>query len=102
MFPMTYVSNFVATTHCEVDRNVYGSHSEQAPLRIVQPRSWLDLKHWQKNLGFDLNAKVADITYSVNDDETAMTLTIDGKEFCIDFASDIAPQIDSILAALSV
>lgn len=90
----------LATIHCQVDRNIYGKHLEQAPLRIVQPRSWLDLKHWQKNLGFDKNAKVADISYCVNADETAMMLTVDGKDYPIDFTADVASQIDGILAAL--
>ena len=65
----------------EVDGNIYGMHRQPAPLRIVQPRSWLDFKHWRRNYGYDLNGRMADISYELIDD-VRLKLTIDGKLTC--------------------
>lgn len=80
----------------EVDGNIYGMHRQPAPLRIVQPRSWLDFKHWRRNYGYDLNGRMADITYELVDD-VRLKLTIDGKTYDIDLLSNIGPQIDAVI-----
>ena len=90
----------LATERCQVDGNIYGQYLEQAPLRIHRPTYYLDLKNWRKNLGFDKNGRYADITYQLEENDSALTLTIDGKSFQIDFSADLVPQIDGILEAL--
>jgi len=81
----------------EVDGNIYGTYFEQAPLRIVQPKAWLNLPHWQRNYGYDLHGRQAEISYSLEDDDTRLLLTIDGDAYSIDLLGDIAAQIDQIL-----
>ena len=83
----------------EVDGNIYGMHRQPAPLRISFPTTQLDLKHWQRNLGYDQRGRMADISYELQEDKRLL-LTIDGNAFLIDFAEDIAPQIDGILNAI--
>ena len=86
----------LATVHCEVDRNTYGSHREQAPLRIDMPQAWLDLKNWRKNFKFDLNGRNAVIAYSLEDSDRFLNLKIDGTLYKIDLTGDIPSQIDEI------
>ena len=81
----------------EVDGNIYGVHRQPAPLRIVQPRAWLDLKHWQKNYGYDVNGRMADISYELQEDKRLL-LTIDGKTHDIDLLGNIPAQIDQIFS----
>lgn len=84
----------------QVDGNIYGVFREQAPLRIAQPKAWLDLKHWQRNYGYDLHGRMADITYDLQED-TGLLLTVDGKTWQIDLLGDIAVQIDNIMEGCS-
>jgi len=81
---------------CKVDGNIYGSHRLQAPLRIERPRTYMDLAHWRKNFDFDLNGREENITYSLQDNDTRLVLTIGAKTYDIDLMADIAPQIDKI------
>ena len=83
--------------HNTVDGNIYGTSHEIAPLRMLMPVSHHDLKHWQKNFGFDKNGKEADISYTLEDDKRLL-LTIDGKTFDMDLTADVIPQIDAIFA----
>ena len=76
--------------HNTVDGNI-------APLRMLMPVSHHDLKHWQKNFGFDLQGKEENIAYTLEDDKL-LTLTIGNKTFAIDLTTDIVPQIDAIFA----
>lgn len=80
----------------EVDKNIYGTFREQAPLRIVNPKAWLDLKHWQRNYGYDLHGRMADISYTLEDDKRLL-LTIDGNTHDIDLFGNISAQIDAII-----
>ena len=83
--------------HNTVDGNIYGTSHEIAPLRMLMPVSHHDLKHWQKNFGFDLQGKEENIAYTLEDDKL-LTLTIGNKTFAIDLTTDIVPQIDAIFA----
>ena len=80
----------------EVDGNIYGVYREQAPLRIVHPKAWLDLSHWQRNYGYDLHGRYADISYELIDD-VRLKLTIDDRNYDIDLLGDISTQIDNII-----
>lgn len=83
--------------HNTVDENIYGTSREVAPLRMLLPVSWHDLKHWQKNFGFDINGREADISYELQEDQR-LALALDGKTYEIDLMADIVPQIDNIFA----
>lgn len=85
----------LGTDHCQVDSNIYGSSTEGAPLRILVPQSWADLKHWQRNFGFDKNGRQENISYLLEDDKR-LVLTVGEKNYDIDLTADIAPQIDNI------
>jgi len=56
----------------------------------------MDLAHWRKNFDFDLNGREENITYSLQDNDTRLVLTIGAKTYDIDLMADIAPQIDKI------
>ena len=81
---------------CEVDRNIYGNHHLQAPLRIERPQVFMDLAHWRKNFGFDLSGSNENITYSLEENDTKLILTIGEKIYDIYLMADVAPQIDKI------
>jgi len=81
--------------HNQVDGNIYGTSWECAPLRMLMPVTWHDLKHWQKNFGFDRNGRVGDISYQLQDD-VHLVLTVDGVTYDIDLTEDIVPQIERI------
>ena len=83
--------------HNTMDSNIYGTSREISPLRILMPVSHHDLKHWQKNFGFDKNSREEDISYALEND-TVLKLTISSKTYTIDFAEDLVPQIDGIFA----
>lgn len=86
----------LGSDRCEVDGNIYGSHRLQAPLRIERPQVYEDLAHWRKNFGFDLNGRTENITYSLEENDTRLVLTIGEKTYDIDLMADVAPQIDKI------
>jgi hypothetical protein len=88
----------LGTSRCKVDGNIYGSAWERAPLRIERDKIHLDLSHWQKHFDFDRNGRRADISYRLEDDETRLVITIDGKTYDINLLSDLAPQIDAIFS----
>ena len=83
--------------HNTVDENIYGTSREIAPLRMLLPVSWHDLKHWQKNFGFDLKAQQVEISYKLEEDKT-LWLSLGEKAYPIDLTADIVPQIDNIFA----
>jgi len=83
--------------HNTVDGNRYGTSYEVAPLRLLLPVSWHDLKHWQKNFGFDGNSRTENIAYELKDDKT-LTLTVGENTYEIDLTGDVVPQIDGIFA----
>lgn len=83
--------------HNTVDENIYGTSREVAPLRMLLPVSWHDLKHWQKNFGFDLKAQQVEISYKLEEDKT-LWLSLGEKAYPIDLTADIVPQIDNIFA----
>ncbi len=83
--------------HNTVDGNIYGTSREVSPLRMLMPVSHHDLKHWQKNFGFDLQGKEETISYALEDDKH-LALTVGDKTFHIDLTADIVPQIDAIFA----
>lgn len=86
----------LGSVECEVDGNIYGNYHIQAPLRIERPQVYEDLKHWRKNFRFDLNGREENITYSLEDNDTKLMLTIGEKNYEIDLTIDVAPQIDRI------
>jgi len=79
-----------------VDGNIYGVYREQAPLRIVNPKAWLDLSHWRRNYGYDLHGRMAEISYELQEDKRLL-ITIDGRNYDIDLFGDISKQIDNII-----
>jgi len=81
---------------CKVDGNIYGSHRLQAPLRLERPQVFMDLAHWRKNFDFDINGRSESITYSLEDEDTKLSLEIGDKKYQIDLLADVAPQIDKI------
>lgn len=83
--------------HNTVDENIYGTSREVAPLRMLLPVSWHDLKHWQKNFGFDLKAQQVEISYKLEANKI-LSLTLGKKTYAIDLTADIVPQIDNIFA----
>lgn len=83
--------------HNTVDSNIYGTSRKIAPLQMLLPVSHHDLKHWQKNFGFDLNSKQENISYTLEEDKQ-LTLAIGEKTYDIDLTADIVPQIDSIFS----
>ena len=56
----------------------------------------MDLAHWRKNFDFDLNGRSEEITYSLEDNDTRLELTIGDKKYDIDLMADVASQIDKI------
>ena len=86
----------LGTSRCKVDGNIYGTCKERAPLRIERDKIHLDLKHWQKHFDFDRNGRMAEISYSMEDNETRLVITIDGKTYDIDLLRELGPQIDRI------
>ena len=88
----------LGTSRCKVDGNIYGKSYERAPLRIERDKIHLNLQHWQRHFDFDKNGRTADISYSLEDDETRLVLTIDGKTYDINLLADLGPQIDAIFA----
>ena len=53
------------------------------------------MKHWQKNFGFDKNGRMEDISYTLEND-ALLQLSLGDKQYTIDFAQNIVPQIDKI------
>ena len=41
---------------------------------------------------------MADISYSLEDQDTRLVITIDGKTYDINLLADLAPQIDAIFS----
>ena len=83
--------------HNTVDENVYGTSREFAPLRMLLPVSWHDLKHWQKNFAFDQKGRQEEISYLLEEDQR-LVLTIGDEVYTFDLTADIVPQIDRIFA----
>ena len=64
-------------------------------MRMLMPVTWHDLKHWQKNFGFDRNGRTGEISYQLQDD-VRLVLTVDGTTYDINLTEDIVPQIERI------
>lgn len=86
----------LGSTQCKVDENIYGNHHKQAPLRIERPQVYEDLAHWRKNFGFDMNGRNENITYSLEENDTKLVLSIGQRNYEIDLMSDVIPQINAI------
>ncbi len=88
----------------KADRNIYGSFEEGGYLKVGFPELHLDLKAWQKYMGWDLKGCVAAIGYELIQDggKTELRLSIStekGKvEAKIDLNVPVRSQIEQLLA----
>ena len=85
-------------TRCKVDGNIYGTCKDRGPLRIERDKIHLNLQHWQRHFDFDLHGRMANISYSLEDQDSRLVITIDGKTYDINLLTDLAPQIDAIFS----
>ena len=70
----------------------------QGQYGVERDKIHLNLQHWQRHFDFDLHGRMADISYSLEDQDTRLVITIDGKTYDINLLADLAPQIDAIFA----
>ena len=86
----------LGTSRCKVDGNIYGKAVDRAPLRIERDKIHLSLSHWQKHFGFDLNGRTEEISYSLEDGDKRLVLTIGDKTYHFDLLAELGQQIDRI------
>lgn len=105
-FGMEYQHNIISDCEAAIlqtnergfsDNNIFGSFSGIGALRIQEPPMFLNLEAWRKWMGWDKNGRMADISYSLNEDETVLSMEIDKKKVYIDMTKDIVAQTEDAL-----